>query len=402
MRRAFLILFCVAADVEAQGVTWGKMSPVREIPDTIALRYPAVVVSGDTTIVAANHFPNDLDRVAGRRRLVIARSPGGMLPIPNGSFDFAFPHLARDARGTLHLVWAEFADSSGSLTAWMTPPTSLWHSVLRNGRWSMPRKIFAGRRLSWTGDGRSMVSDAAGNIHIAAPALPATGQFAVVHLRVDSAGTVTEQDLAPGAAYASITHLSGDSLLIAFSTSDSETPKGGSSILVRTSADGGRSWTSPSVIDRSDHHTGSAPLVERTSNGLEAFWVEPSRSSKGGSAVRRFSARSSAGKWTAIEPEYAIEGAAVRVVSSGAVCGSYAAILETLNGSPNDPAIRLIGLAVYNGRLAATPLFPDLEGAMAVGIGADRDGFRLIFAAIRHGEQRAIPATATGRACRTM
>jgi hypothetical protein len=39
---------------------------------------------------------------------------------------------------------------------------------------------------------------------------------------------------------------------------------------------------------------------------------------------------------------------------------------------------------------------------MAVGIGADRDRFRLIFAAIRHGEQRAIPATATGRACRTM
>ena len=402
MRRAFFILFCVAGGIEAQGVSWGKMSPLREMPDTIALRYPTVVVSGDTMIVAGNHFPSDLDRIASRRRLVIARSPGGMLPIPDGSFDFAFPHLARDARGALHLVWAEFPDSSGSLTAWMTPPTSLWHSVLRDGRWSTPRKIFAGRRLSWTGDGRSIVTDGAGNIHIAAPALPATGQFAVVYLRIDSVGSVTERDFAPGAAYASITRLRGDSLLIAFSTSDSQTPNGGSSILLRASPDGGRSWTSPAVIDRSDHRSGSAPLVERTSVGLEAFWVEPSRSSKGGSVLRRFAARSAAAKWTEIEPAYAIEGAAVRVVSSGTVCGSYAAILETLNGTPNDPIIRLIAVTVRNDRFAAAPLFQDLDGAMAVGIGADRDGFRLIFAAIRHGEQRAIPATATGRACRTM
>jgi len=401
MRRTILILASLVGSVQAQTVSWGKAAPLREIPDTIALRYPSVVISDDTTFVAGNHFPSDVDRVAARRRLVIARSPGGMLPIPNGAFDFAFPHLARDRRGLLHLVWAEFADSSGSLMAWMTPPATLWHSKYANGRWSSPKKIFTGR-MTWSGDGRSMTTDSTGNVHIAFPALLPGGPFAVVYIRIDSSGPVAEQHLSPGAGYASITALTRDSLLIAYSTSDSLTPKGGSSIFVRVSSDGGRSWAPSTAIVRSDHRNGSAPLVERTLTGLDAFWVESSRSSDGRSVLRRFSTRTTTGPWTEIAPAYAIEGAPVRVVSAGVVCRSYAAIIETLNGSPNDASIRLVAVAVRNGRSSATRLFQDLDGAMAVGIGADRGQIRVIFAGIRHGELRAFPATATGRACQTM
>jgi len=377
------------------------MAPFRQMPDTVALRTPSVVVAGDTTIVAGNHFPSDVDRVAARRRLVIARSPGGMLPIPDGSFDFAFPQLVRDARGTLHLVWAEFADSSGSLAAWMSPPTSLWHSSFRNGRWSTPRKIFAGRRLNWSGDGRAVTSDAAGNIHIVAPALPTDGPFAVVHLRIEPNGAVTERALTPGASHASITRLSRDSLVIASSTSDSLTPKGGSSILLRVSPDGGRSWAEPLAIVRSERRNASPPLVEPTPAGLDAVWIEESRTPSGGRVLRRFSARSPSAPWHEKTPAVSVDGTPVRLVSAAA-CGAYALIVETLGGSMNDPTIRLVAIGVRDDRVEVTPLLPELDGAMAVGVGAEREGFRLVFSAVRHGELRAVPATTTGRVCRTM
>jgi hypothetical protein len=402
VRLAILLLFGLAHAARGQAIAWSNWSALRDLPDTIALRAPSVVANGDTMFVAGNVFPKDINQFVGRRRLVIARSPGGMLPIPPGSFDFAYPRLARDGRGALHLVWAEFADSSGSLAAWMTPPTSLWHSIFRNGRWSPPHRIFAGRTLTWAGDGRPMTTDSSGNIHIAVPALLSAGQFAVVHLRIDSSGAVVENDFSPGASYASITRLSRDSLLIAYSTSDSLTPTGGSSIFVRVSSDGGRSWATPISITRSERRNASPPVVEATRTGLDAFWVEDSRNPAGPQVFRAYTTRSPKASWVEITPAYVIEGMAVHGLSAGTACGSYSVILEILSGPQNDPTIRLVNLAVYDGRLTATPLFPDLVTAMSAGMGADRERISLIFSAIRPGEQRAIPATASGRACRTM
>jgi hypothetical protein len=93
---------------------------------------------------------------------------------------------------------------------------------------------------------------------------------------------------------------------------------------------------------------------------------------------------------------------AVHVTSAGTRCGSYTVLLEVLSGPQNDPAIRLVDVAVRDGRLDATPLFSDLITGMSAGLRADHERIHLIFSAIRTGEQRAISATATGRACRTM
>jgi hypothetical protein len=391
----------LAHPLGAQSVTWSQPVPLG-LPDTISLRAPSVVVSGDTTIVAGNVFPKDIDGVIGHRRLVIVRSPGGILPIPDGSFDFAFPHITRDNRGALHLAWAELADSSGSVAAWMTPPTSLWHSVFTNGRWSTPHKIFSGRTVNWAGGQRSMTSDSTGRIHIAVPALLAAGRFAVVYLRIDTSGAVEEHDFSPGAGYASMTNVARDSLVIAYSTSDSLTPKGGSSIMVRVSPDGGRSWGAPTPIARSERRNTSPPVVEHARTGLDAFWLEEPRARGGPQVLRGFSTRSPSAAWAEIAPAYVVDGLPVRLVSAGTSCGSYAVIVETLSGPPNDPSVRLVDVAVRDGRFIATDLFPDLATAMSVGIGADRDRVQLMFTALRRNEQRGISATATGRACRTM
>ena len=401
MRHVFLLLACSANALGAQGTTWG--APVKlGIPDSVSLRAPSVVVAGDTTIAAGNVFPKDLDQFAGRRRLAIVRSPGGLLPIPAGSFDFAFPRLARDFRGALHLVWAELSDTTGSLVAWTTPPTSLWHSVFANQRWSRPQKILSARTINWAADGRPMIVDSTGTIHIAVPALLPAADFAVVYLRIDSAGLVTERDFTPGAGYASITRLALDSVLIAYSTSDSLTPKGGSSIIARVSGDGGRTWAAPQAIARQTRRNASPPLIEYTPTGLMAFWAEEARDAGETQTIRAFSTRSPTARWSELAPPYAVDGILVRLVSARAQCDSYAVVAEILGGTANDPTVRLVDVAVRDGRLVGTALFPDLAMATSVGIGADRDQLRLMFSALRRNEQRGISATATGRVCRTM
>jgi hypothetical protein len=377
------------------------MEPLREFADTIGLRFPSLVFAGDTVIVAGNHFPADIGLLTGHRRLVVGRVPGGMMPIPAGAFDFAFPRLAVGANGSLHLVWAEFADSTGSAAAWTSPPTSLWHSMFVGGRWSTPRKIFSGRTVSWSGEGRLMTRDSRGNIHVVVPALLAAGRFAVVYLRIDTSGTVAEQDFSPGAGYVTITNLAQDSLLVAYSTSDSLTPKGGSSILVRVSPDGGQSWGAPVVIVRSERRNSSPPFVERTETGLHAVWVEMPRTSADHPVLRAFSTRSAAAAWTEITPPHAFDEMPVHLVSTGTACGTYA-IAELLGGSPADATMHLVAVTVRDGRFIASRLFQDLETAMSIGVATGRGEIRVIFSAIRKGEQRAIPATASGRACRTM
>jgi hypothetical protein len=401
VRQAILLLASLAQVIGAQQTSWSI--PVElGLPDSLSLRAPSVVVVGDTTIAAGNVFPKDVDQFIGRRRLAIVRSPGGMLPIPAGSFDFAFPHLARDSRGALHLVWAELADSTGSFAAWTRPPISLWHSVFSNARWSSPNKILSGRTINWAADGRPMIVDSKGTVHIAVPALLPAADFAVVYLRIDAAGSLTEHDFTPGAGYASITQLSGDSLLIAYSTSDGLTPKGGSSILARVSGDGGRTWDPPLPIARSARRNASPPLLESTPTGLIAFWVDDARNADEPQTLRAFSTRTPSAAWVEITPPYSLEGVLVRLVSAGTPCGSYAIVAEILSGTANDPTIRLVDVAARDGRLTGTALFPDFATATSVGIGADRDRLRLMFSALRRNEQRGISATATGRACRTM
>ena len=323
------------------------------------------------------------------------------MPVPSGSFDFAFPRVTRDNRGGLHLVWAELADTTGSISAWGRPPIALWHSTFSNGRWSAPQNLLSARSVSWSSDGRPIVSDSAGRIHVVVPVALAD-HLAVIYLRIDPSGVVEQKEFSAGAGYASITYLGGDSLLIALSTSDPLTPRGGSSILYRVSSDGGRSWTDPAVIARRSQRNASSPLVERTRTGLAAFWVEDPRTAGGMQTMRGFSARSTNDVWTEISPAYAIDGMAFHFASAGTACGVHAVILEILRGPSSNPTMHLVDVAARDGRLTATELFPDLVTAASMGVGADRNRIRLMFSAVKANAQRAIPATAVGRACQTM
>jgi hypothetical protein len=359
-----------------------------------------VTVVGDTLVIAANDLPKEPDQFRGNRHLRLVRDPGGEMPLPAGAFQFAFPQIGSDRIGGIHLVWGEFSDTTGSIAAWMTLPTSLWHAVFRDGRWSNPQRLLQGRTLSWAANGRPFVIDSAGRAHIVVPMTAPSGGFSVAYLRLNAAGTVEQEVHFPGAGYASLTRLTEDSLLIAYSTADSLTPPGGSAIMTRLSKNGGHTWDSATVVDRPRVRNVSSPLVEFANGTLYALWIQAPAPANPKVTVRAFSARRSDASWTELPP-VAIDGAPFRFLSAKARCGGFAAIVETVGGSPADPRLKLTELRVHDARLVAIELFPQLMHAGSVGIAADDDHLHLMFSAARAGDKNTTTATAIGRACPT-
>ena len=398
-RRACLAALFVAGPVlPAQAPIWDRFVRFPALADSLQVRWPSVVVIGDTVVVAANLFPTDTGTFSLKNTITIVRAPGGPLPLPAGPFTFQHPQLASDGRGNLHMVWGEPRDGMSSFALWLAAPASLWHSVLRNGRWSQPRKLLAGNFLNWRGDGRQLVCDASGRLHIVLPgSIP--GALAIVYLRVNALGELEDEAHWPGGTYATITPIGGDSLIVAYATADSLTPRRGSAMFTRFSRNGGRAWEAPSLITRSTQRNISPVVIERSKTDLHALWVE--EGSKGGE-VRAYTASSPNSSWKEVPTKLPFPGVLFRVTSAGASCGQYAVLMEYAASMNFDARLQVLAVRVHDGRTVGSEIFPQLQAAVNVGVATDGNSLRIVFSAANPGDETTMSATATGRVCAAM
>jgi len=395
-RRARLTALLMSASaLPAQAPIWDRFDRFPALADSLQVRWPSVVVIGDTVVVAANLFPTDTAAFSRKNTFTLVRSLGGPLPIPPGPFTFQHPQIASDGRGNLHMVWGEPRDTTKSFALWLVAPASLWHSVLRNGRWSEPHKLLSGHFLNWGSDGRQLAADASGRLHIVSPAA-LSNELAIVYLRLDASGTVEDEVHWAGGNYATITSVGGDSLIVAYTSADSLTPRSGSAMFSRFSGNGGRIWNSPEVITRSARRNISPVVVERSYSELHALWVE------GGAEfgqIRAFTAHPSLGAWTESPTKLAVPGVLFRVMSASAKCGDYAVVMEYLVSMKDDPRVRVFGVRVRNGGVIGSEVFPHLETMGNVGIASDDNSIRIVFSAVNPGTEIITSATAVSRPC---
>ena len=396
LRHLLLIAFwAFVPALSAQVPTWDRFVRFQALADSLQVRWPSVVVVGDTIVVAANLFPADTANFSRRNTFTIVRSRGGPLPIPSGAFTFAHPQIASDGRGNLHMVWGEPRDTTASFASWLAAPASLWHSVLRNGRWSQPRKLLTGSFLSWGSDGRQLVCDSSGRLHVVLPgSIP--GALAIVYLRVGASGELEDEVHWPGGSYATITSIGADSLIVAYATADSLTPRGGSAMFTRFSANGGRGWDPPALVTRSAQRNISPVVVERSKTDLHALWVEGG--SKGGE-VRAYTKASLSSTWKEVSTKLSLPGVLFRVTSARAKCGDYAVLMEYAASLSFDARLQILAVRVRDGRIVGSEIFPRLQAAVNVGIAPDGNSLRIVFSAANPGDETTMSVTATGRVC---
>jgi hypothetical protein len=399
--KSLLLTACLAATLDAQTSRWHRLDAYRGIADSLTMHWPSLAMAHDTMIVAANIFPSDAQMPTGKRRLAILRTPGRPLPLPAGDFSFAHPQLVIGARGALHLLWVEPNHSADTLSAWSSPGASLWHSSYRNGAWSKPRQLLGGRFLIWASEGRAVVSDGAGRVHIVVPAALDDGQLAIVYLRLGDDGTVENEIRWPGGSQASLTSLRHDSVLVAYSTADSLTQRRGSTVLVRISGDRGGTWSAPLAVTRSDRRNVSPPIVEQSGSELHALWIEQTATNNPPAVVRGFISRSPFDRWSEVEPPSPTRGVPLRFLSAGTQCGGYAALVEFIENPMSDARMRIAEVFIRDKHFIASDVFPQLETAASVGLAPKGDSLRIVLSVVRPREKTAVNATAIGRACGT-
>jgi hypothetical protein len=233
--------------------------------------------------------------------------------------------------------------------------------------------------------------------------LPAalSNRIAIVYFRINPSGDIEQELEWSGGSYASITSIGGDSLVVAYATADSQTPRGGSALFTRQSGDRGRSWAEPQLVTRSAKRNASPPVVERSGTELHVLWIESGRFGDEQNQIRAFTAAPNGG-WTEASGRVSITGLPIRLVSAGNRCGDYAALAEVIDNIQTDPRMHLVAFRVRDHQLFQARVLPQLEMTGNVGLTAVGNSLRIVLSTARPGEETVITATATSRACAAM
>jgi hypothetical protein len=219
----------------------------------------------DTGFVAVAGWPRGANMVAG----FLVQPGGEVAPIPPPPGVRAFIGVrAASHDGIAHVFWAGSADTSSMQFQHVN---ALWYAQFDGARWTAPERVFADTTLTlWAHQATSVIIEA-GRAHLTAPLSTRLFGDDVLHVVRDRQGRGTVTRLGFEALYTQLARYSNDVLILA--TIIGAGPDR-ARVLVRRSADGGSSWSPPSVVYRSGLGTAYDPRLAVTPDGLlYAAWI---------------------------------------------------------------------------------------------------------------------------------
>lgn len=254
------------------------------LPFDETVRHPALAFSVAGAYVS--QFSVRRSEAAGAPSRMVTqlriRTPDGRwISAPPGDFTFAYPRMAVDERRTLHVLWAEPALGDTSRTS--TSPsrwsfTSVWHAMLRDGRWSRPQAVYRGAGLNWEpGQVSPLFADGDGTLHVALAVIDDTGVSRILHLY--GAATRWSHSVIPLHAPAAYVDMDVDSAangVVAYALSHRDSLGWHTNtILVRRTGDGGRTWGDPIRVSLPEQGPGFEPRLARgRGDTLHLLWTQ--------------------------------------------------------------------------------------------------------------------------------
>jgi hypothetical protein len=203
----------------------------------------------------------------------------GDLGHPKGTFIFAFPKIAADSSGLLHMVWGEpSVPARVPVIEWPPRITQIWTATFsRKGGWSQPLRIFEAPIMWWNdGNPGDLITTADGTLHLVVSAL-GSGRFGrLVYFRRDKNDwRATEVRIAGAASYASVAADARGNVVIGYIAADAGTRHDANSVFIVRSTDHGRSWGAPILVSRSGSTEASAIHTFLRSDGrLDLVWAQ--------------------------------------------------------------------------------------------------------------------------------
>jgi hypothetical protein len=393
MMRSIVCAVLVSAIVTSVGAqsdrayAWSLPSRVPEAGAAEFLQYPSVVFANDTMLVVANRRTDATDGPS----LLLFSIPGGRLPLPNIESSFAYPELLRDSSGAYHLLWSEYVSPRASRRAG-DGLRSLWHARLVGHRWSRPRKILEGQRLSWESQERRAVTVGRTGLQLVLPAVLDSGRLVLALLRLEGE-TWHATFLDAAVTYASVAAISRDSVAVAYMGADLSvvSPSVGSSIgtsnsiYVRRSYDGGRTWGDAQQVEGAISQPRTSLTLLYADSSLHLGWTEATREN-GGAVSFRYRRAAEGGNGWSHTVTGVMKGSVVRSVFAFS-CKALLIVSELLYQRGTDIVMALHQLRFPVGPATSARMFTafDIEGGAA--LARERNGFRIVFAAIGIGSE---------------
>lgn len=323
---------------------------------------------------------------------------GRALGRPSGRFMFVLPKGMVDARGVLHVLWAEPRGGPRAVSTFEWPPTHLsrvWAaSYERRTGWSAPVQIYQGTPLNWAL--ASIVDDQTTPERYPGVVVPTWGQESgqgIFYLRLRNGrweGSESPISTQGSAGYPALVR-TGSRILLAYVSAAPDAPRDVNSVFLRRSDDDGRTWGPASLVSRSGAQAAHDLRAVRGNRGqVHLVWLrrldEPSKIGAARSVVRHVATHDGGATWSApddLGPAAARTGLRAAVDACGTVHVIYA---DRRMGADR---VRLAH-ATWKGRwFDAAVVFPSLTAVDAdLHASADR-GLMLAFLA------RAVASTPT-------
>ncbi len=217
-------------------------------------------------------------------RLRTFRLDGVAVAAPTGQFWFAHPRAAVDARGTLHVVWAEPDEAIPPDPATLDGRTptlrSLWYATLRAGKWNRAERIYRADELQWDEYAASrLLVDARDSVHIAFAGRDSS-HFRVIYLSGSGAPgrpwhARTWKRF--GTSYLDLALDSGGRVALAIIDGSTSSDFRPNVLFLTRSGDWGRTWTDFVEVTERDTDPAIEPHVFFDRNaGLHLSWVQRS------------------------------------------------------------------------------------------------------------------------------
>lgn len=284
---------------------------------------------------------------------------------PTGQFAFLYPRGAVDARDRLHLFWGEPRVLGSNLTAsaWAgLVAAAIWTATYDAASgWSTPYQVPLEAdllRWRWTGVADNL-GDAALEQGIGLSAMRPASSLPYLSLGRD--GSWRRTTLPAVGAYTSVA-TDRDRIVVAYAAADSAwatspsnpTHEDANSVFVRSSADGGATWSPPVLVQRGGTTPAHEVKVLLGKQGeVHLLWIQ---ATPAGAAIRQVVSRDGA-RWPTPDDLLAPGMRNMRAVIDA--CGRVQLVIEDWRGGAY--RTQLVAATWDRGWSAPVKLFPDLE-----------------------------------------
>lgn len=353
---------------------WASPVRIAGIADTALVQFGSLVLGQERGYLVGNQVSDLTAPPRAPGPLVVVGLNGERIAPPPGRFVFGYPKGVVDARGRLHLLWAEPISLDSLIDQSWTGgwERRLWYAVHNDGSWTEPREVYRDDvPFFWSQSQAAGVRlDRMGRVHVVARRTILARSL--VHLVIDGAEQRSSIVPTPPGVYTDFA-LDGDRIFVVLAGWVDQRMEEKGNVYFMRSDDLGYHWTAPVVIGPSvQGHAREVQVVLTPDASVRLLWAHDQAGRDYPDIIRHAESGDLGTTWTMVD-ELDVPSPFTRLRAAADRCGEIHVAFDPW--PTGDFSRRQYGYAHWFGQWEPPLLpFPNLRPVyvdLAYGMGGD-------------------------------